>query len=871
VSNGDRGGIGNIFGDYSVPKLDQINADTYFPTGFPYSDDTECTLGFTDGTRTFSITPVGTYFDFWYAGKRWRKLAAETKVITDVDGVHWIYYDENGALQISLTTPSFALPLVARILWDATNNKSILYNERHKFMLAEQHYRDHFSLGALWQSGFGISGYTLDSDADADVTFGLDAGIFTDEDIVTEVAAAADPAQMLVLYRGGVGGPIRWDTATDFAFKNTAAGRVNYNSEAAGTWSQTQCTDKYYVNYYICATMGVSAPYMSFQGQAEYKTLAEAKLEGWGDLDKGELGPEIRPLYKLTIRSKNTFAGARKAKISYVEDIRGVGVPNGAEVSPGAHPRLHTLDNVLDHGPISSWAENGILTFNANGLPQLADTAMIYHNSAVAVAGPTLDTRRSRGTLAAPTGVQSGDVLRTDYTRGYNGTSYAYSLYSLDETTEIWGAGALGMKRTFYKAKTGAAVRTEFLQFQGDNKVLFSENAILANGVDLACATAFRSDVFSAATPGGDAHLKHISQYRDGTIWNAWIRYNGTWAAKTQLNNADVISYQQFYGYHGAAGWNLAAALQVDARENYVGAGNAGSRMTFQVADVGDGAPTTYLQLDGNGETIDLLKAVDARANITLANGVDLACATAGNSDLFSSGTPGGSAYVNFFTSDIEDTNVTAGATVRSYLADQDYQVKDDITHNLHGLQVSMGKTVAATKTDSGRIAGARLTVLRNNISGADDDGTLAEICGMQIYYGHNNEEAGETPQTTAAYGIYISPYKQTGTIGTAYDIYLAAEVAGGAVTNPWGIYQANTKANRLSGDLQMGADVIMDNGKALNCLANGGIFYPKYTEQAGLPAPAVGELQMTRDSGAGEVRLVFNDPTDGIVSTLFT
>jgi len=190
-----------------------------------------------------------------------------------------------------------------------------------------------------------------------------------------------------------------------------------------------------------------------------------------------------------------------------------------------------------------------------------------------------------------------------------------------------------------------------------------------------------------------------------------------------------------------------------------------------------------------------------------LQNGIDLTCAVAGGSDLFSSGTPGGTAYCRFFNQDY-GALVGAGGVLYGYDGDLDIGITDDVAHYLVGNQQTVHKNVAATKTDTGYMAGLITDVLRNSISGVDDDGTLAGLYGWILQYGHYNREAAESPQTTKAYGLYITPFKRTGTIGTAYDIYLAAEVAGGTVTNPWGIYQANTKPNHFAGKVNFAGGV---------------------------------------------------------------
>ena len=61
------------------------------PTGFP--NRTDSTLSWVGGTRTFTITPASTSFDYYIAGKKYTVTAADSIVIADTSGVHLIYYD----------------------------------------------------------------------------------------------------------------------------------------------------------------------------------------------------------------------------------------------------------------------------------------------------------------------------------------------------------------------------------------------------------------------------------------------------------------------------------------------------------------------------------------------------------------------------------------------------------------------------------------------------------------------------------------------------------------------------------------------------------------------------------------------------------
>jgi hypothetical protein len=172
---------------------------------------------------------------------------------------------------------------------------------------------------------------------------------------------------------------------------------------------------------------------------------------------------------------------------------------------------------------------------------------------------------------------------------------------------------------------------SEYLRLDGNGETIRAYRDIqLANGEDLLCATAFGSDLFSAATPGGNAYLGRDVQLMsdDQDCRLLFQRFNGTWAAKTKVLAGDFLGNIHGYGYHGA-GWGEGARIGFYARENWA-AGAYGCAMAFYVTDVGDAVPDTYMRLDGAGETIDLLKTVDAQADIRMAAGMDVDCYTYG-------------------------------------------------------------------------------------------------------------------------------------------------------------------------------------------------------------------------------------------------
>ena len=251
------------------------------------------------------------------------------------------------------------------------------------------------------------------------------------------------------------------------------------------------------------------------------------------------------------------------------------------------------------------------------------------------------------------------------------------------------------------------------------------------------------------------------------------------------------------------------------------------------------------------------LGAHDITGDAELQNGIDLTCAVAGGSDLFSSGTPGGTAYLQQYNANYS-ASVAAGGYFPQYSGTIGIQITDDAAYYQIGIQAYAWQTVAATKTNTGYLHGSYAQAFRNIISGADDDGTLVALRGQYIQYGHYNLEAGETPQTTNAYGLHIDPYYMSGTIANMYDIYLGAGSSGGTVTNPWGIYQANSRTNYFGGDVQMAA------AKSVDCATNGGYLKPRRVSQSAQPTPDTAELLVWRDTDDNKTYLVYEDPDVG-------
>ena len=206
------------------------NADVSFePTGFPNTADS--TLSFSDASRTLTISPVGSSFDYYIRGTRFRSTGA-TSQIPNVEGIYFFYFENNelknqSTFDISILNQQ---AYVATAYWDATNSKAIMLgDERHGLSLdwATHNYL-HNVHGTQISNGFAAGNYTIagTGSSSSDAQLSIADGKIYDEDLVLSVANSATPslpfqqklspiANLPVYYRSGTAGNWRKLTATD--------------------------------------------------------------------------------------------------------------------------------------------------------------------------------------------------------------------------------------------------------------------------------------------------------------------------------------------------------------------------------------------------------------------------------------------------------------------------------------------------------------------------------------------------------------------------------------------------------------------------------------------------------------------------------
>ena len=336
-------------------------ASTY-PTSEPmgHEDKTESTISFDSGSLTFSIAPVADSFTIWCKGVRHIKTTTQSVTIPNTAGLHYISFDENGAIQYELSyfewhndTPT------AYVYWNGTDY--ILFDERHGITLDWQtHEYLHRTRGAVIANGFGASNYVEDGDGSSDTHAQIDIanGTFFDEDLQVDITHSATPtantfeqilqgaAEMPVLYRSG--SVWTYDTATEYPFKQGSA-LPTYNLNTAGTWSTPDIGNSKFGVSWIAATNIIGSPVVVIMGQDQYNNIGEAEAATWDGLNLTDFPVvEMRPLYKVAYQVASGYSNTPKAAIRGVYDLRRLG--SGSSSIP-AFP-------VADHGSLTGLSDD---------------------------------------------------------------------------------------------------------------------------------------------------------------------------------------------------------------------------------------------------------------------------------------------------------------------------------------------------------------------------------------------------------------------------------------------------------------------------------------------------------------------------------
>lgn len=352
-----------VWKNRSINDCGIVTQEEWGQNGF--ATKTTSTIDFTDLTRTFSIQPTGADFDYWHDGKKYTSTGDDV-VISDVEGIHAIYYD--GDTLIDLANPTGANmdsiirteTLVCILYWNVSASSAIYVGEeRHgNSMSPVTHSYLHFSIGLVYLNGLGLNNMSVDGSGDtASAQFGVDSGMVTDEDLALYSPTVGSTVGLPIYYM--LGSTPTWNKYVEPGFSvrtldGTDATLLAYNEFTGGAWQLTEESRGDYILYHIFATTDINSPIISIMGQNGYASKRAARagalLEVHALVLDELLFPEVRPLATVIYQTKASYANSVNARVTSTEegddyiDWRSETISR-TEISTSNHGALSGLEN----------------------------------------------------------------------------------------------------------------------------------------------------------------------------------------------------------------------------------------------------------------------------------------------------------------------------------------------------------------------------------------------------------------------------------------------------------------------------------------------------------------------------------------------
>lgn len=329
--------------------------------GFEAGQD-DTTLSWDDGTRTLTVTPNGTFFKVFAAGRAFIYTAPLSLQIPDTTGQHVLFIDDSGGLksvQSDAITPNIVKrdALVAVVYWNSTQGTAVLVgDERHGLMDAQTHLHLHESIGSQIQRDsseglfrmLGIQGFGNGNNDNA-AWVAIEAGTLRDEDVqlrsdatLTNFGAAgsppfdaapASPTTMPTIWRAGAGGEWYIQAANNYpmfdlgvAIPGYAGSRHPYNQDlGGGAWQLTEVASGNEYLIHVLAWNDIRHRLVGVLGQVEYSGTSDVRNGAVNELQnlsfEGMPFPEFKPLFSLLCETNTGYSNAPKSR--YIETAGG--------------------------------------------------------------------------------------------------------------------------------------------------------------------------------------------------------------------------------------------------------------------------------------------------------------------------------------------------------------------------------------------------------------------------------------------------------------------------------------------------------------------------------------------------------------------
>ena len=253
-------------GENWIVNESQLKKIILEPTGFSLlnneTDIYSSNMSFSnDGTRIFSIMPTNEHFVFYVNGKEYIKTDVSQVQLDDIEGLHYIYFNNNGVLEaktnFSLSDIMRKYASVATIYWDYTNKKPIyIGDKRHAITRdAYQNYLDFVNDKTVdyidgtfikfTNENTGAVNNKVDGDGSSNyhTSFTLDAGKYKNYDLLNDTEHIEFNEDIPIFYKQTITQEKNWlAMATNgtviVAIANDGEYRLMISADDAETWQR---------------------------------------------------------------------------------------------------------------------------------------------------------------------------------------------------------------------------------------------------------------------------------------------------------------------------------------------------------------------------------------------------------------------------------------------------------------------------------------------------------------------------------------------------------------------------------------------------------------------------------------------------------
>lgn len=292
--------------------------------GFPDRSEVNITWSDSGPDRTLTLTPSGTSFRIIQHGVVRTKYVAETIQISDVEGVHWIYYN-NGVLNEAVNPTDDTEEdliteycLVAAILWNADQSEGQQLIEAHgsEFMTFV-HKWAHETMGMRYGNGLVLGDMDTDGNGDdkSAALFSMTSGEVYDEDIEHKVPAIATSAELQIWFRRGA----NWRYKKNGAFRSLTHIADNNRMVYDNSGTLAEVGNGNFALMHAYAWNKVNASPIMIVGQNEYPTAGKAREGATTEINALDVANlpfnELKPLYSFICQTSNGYDNGAKMRI----------------------------------------------------------------------------------------------------------------------------------------------------------------------------------------------------------------------------------------------------------------------------------------------------------------------------------------------------------------------------------------------------------------------------------------------------------------------------------------------------------------------------------------------------------------------------